>query len=80
MDYLRAFIRAQRSLREMMGSDRVDKFFAGPNAAIEKAYSDGMNQVDELLRSGQITYDEMEERQIRLDEEREAALKNGSEE
>ena len=74
MDYLRAFSLAQQSLREMMGSDRVDEFFAGPNAAIKKAYSDGMNQVDELWRSGQITYDEMEERQIRLDEEYNAAL------
>ena len=74
MDYLWTFIRVQRSLREIMGSDRVDKFFAGPNAAIKKAYSDGLDQSYELWRSGQITYDGMEERQIRLEEEREAAL------
>ena len=74
MDYLRAFSLAQQSLREIMGSDRVDKFFAGPNAAIEKAYSDGLDQSYELFSRGQITYDEMEERQIRLEEEYNAAL------
>lgn len=54
--------------------ERLDEFFADPNAAIKKAYSDSMNQADELWRSGQITGDEMEERQIRLDEEYNAAL------
>ena len=78
MDYLRAFNRAQWTLRDMMGSDRVDKFFAGPNASIEKAYSDGLDQSYELWRSGQITYDEMEERQIRLDEEYNAALNSAT--
>ena len=74
MDYLRAFNQAQWSLRDMMGSDCVDKYFAGPNAAIEKPYFEGMEQADDLLARGQITYDEMEERQIRLDEEYNAAL------
>ena len=74
MDYLRAFSRVQRSLREMMGSDRVDKFFAGPNAAIKKAYSDGMNQANELWARGEITDDEFVARHQRLDEEYKATL------
>ena len=59
MDYLRAFNQAQWSLRDMMGSDRVDKFFAGPNAAIEKTYFEGIEQAD----------DEWDARHQRLDEE-----------
>ena len=78
MDYLRTFIRTQRSLREMMGSDRVDKYFAGPNAVIEKAYFEGMEQADELFARGQITDDEWEARHQRLDEEYEAALKSAA--
>ena len=77
IDYYWATFDVQLSARDIMG-ERLDKFFAGPNAAIKKAYSDGMNQVDELWRSGQITYDEMEERQIRLDEEYKAALKSAA--
>ena len=74
MDYLRASSRLQRSLREMMGSDRVDKFFAGPNAAIEKPYFEGMEQADELFVRGEITVDEWEARHQRLDEEYKASL------
>ena len=60
----------------MMGSDRVDKYFAGPNVAIEKAYFEGMEQADDLLARGEITYDEMEERHQRLEEEYKAAMRN----
>lgn len=74
MDYLLTFSLAQRSLREMMGSDRVDKYFAGPNAAIEKPYFEGMEQADDLLARGQITDDEWDARHQRLDEEYNAAL------
>ena len=76
IDYYWTRARAQQSLREMMGSDRVDKFFAGPNAAIKKAYSDGMNQADDLWARGEITDDEWEARHQRLDEEYNAALKS----
>ena len=78
MEYHWASVHAQWSLRETMGSDRVDKFFAGPNAAIKKAYSDGMEQADKLFVRGEITVDEMEERHQRLDEEYNAALKSAS--
>lgn len=78
MDCLRTSSRLQRSLREMMGSDRVDKFFAGPNAAIEKAYFEGMEQADDLLARDQITDDEWDARHQRLDEEYNAALKSAA--
>ncbi len=76
MDYLRDFIRTQHSLRETMGTDRVDEYFAGPNAAIEKPYFEGVRQAGELFARGEITYDEMEERHQRLEEERESAMSN----
>lgn len=78
MDYLRTSSRLQRSLREMMGSDRVDKYFAGPNAAVEKAYFDGIEQADDLLARGQITDDEWDARHQRLDEEYNAALNSAA--
>ena len=78
MDYLRTFSRAQRSLREMMGSDRVDKYFAGPNAAVEKPYFEGMKQADELFARGEITGDEWDARHQRLDEEYKAALNSAA--
>ena len=78
MEYHWASVHAQWSLRETMGSDRVDKFFAGPNAAIEKAYNDGEDQLYELWRSGQITGDEWEARHQRLDEEYNAALNSAA--
>ena len=74
MDYLLTFSRLQRSLREMMGSDRADKYFAGPNAAVEKAYFDGIDQADDLLARGQITDDEWDARHQRLKEEYKASL------
>ena len=80
IDFTLAFSRDQQTLREMMGSDRVAKYFAGPNAAAEKAYYDGEDQLYELFNGGQITDDEFEARHQRLDEEYKAALKNGSEE
>ena len=78
MDYSLALSRDQQTLREMMGSDRVDKFFAGPNAAIEKPYFEGMEQADDLFARGQITDDEWEARHQRLDEEYKAALNSAS--
>ncbi len=78
MDCLRTSSRLQRFLREMMGSDRVDKYFAGPNAAIEKAYFEGMEQADDLLARDQITDDEWDARHQRLDEEYNAALKSAA--
>lgn len=78
IDYLRTFMRAQSSLREMMGSDRVDKFFAGPNEAIEKPYFEGMEQADDLFARGQITGDEWEARHQRLEEEYNAALNSAA--
>ena len=74
MDCLRTSSRLQRSLREMMGSDRVDKYFAGPNAAIEKPYFEGMEQADDLFSKGEITGDEWDARHQRLEEEYNAAL------
>ncbi len=78
MDYSLALSHDQQTLREMMGADRVDKYFAGPNAAIEKAYNDGVDQLYGLFNRGQITDDEMEERHQRLDEEYNAALKSAA--
>ena len=78
MDYLRTFSLAQWSLREMMGSDRVDEYFAGPNASIEKPYFEGVRQAGELFARGEITYDEMEERHQRLEEEYDEALKSAA--
>ena len=72
MNYTLALGRSQQTLQEMIGSDRVDKFFAGPNAAIEKAYFDGIDQADLLLAKGQITDDEWEARHQRMDEEYES--------
>ena len=78
MDYSLALGRDQQTLREMMGSDRVDKFFAGPNAAIEKPYFEGMEQADELFARGEITDDEWEARHQRLEEEYKAALNSAA--
>ena len=74
MDYLLTFSRLQQTLHEMMGSDRVDKYFAGPNAAIEKPYFEGMKQADELFAKGEITGDEWDARHQRLEEEYNASL------
>ncbi len=79
MDYSLALGRDQQTLREMMGSDRVAKYFAGPNAAVEKPYFEGAKQADELFSRGQITGDEWDARHQRLDEEYNAALENGRE-
>ena len=78
MEYHWASVHAQWSLRETMGSDRVDKFFAGPNAAIEKPYFEGMEQADDLLARDQITDDEWDARHQRLEEEYEAALNSAA--
>ena len=78
MDYYWTSFGAQQSLREMMGSDRVDKFFAGPNAAIEKPYFEGMEQADDLFARGQITGDEWEARYQRLEEEYNASLNSAA--
>ena len=77
MDYQLTLSLNQRSLRDMMGEDRVAKYFAGPNAAIEKPYFEGVRQADELFARGQITGDEWEARHQRLEEEYKAALRNG---
>ena len=78
MDFTLAFSRDQQTLREMMGADRVDKYFAGPNAAIEKAYFEGMEQADDLFARGQITGDEWEARYQRLEEEYNASLNSAA--
>ena len=79
MDYQLTLSRAQGSLREMMGSDRVDKYFAGPNASIEKPYFEGTKQADDLFSRGEITGDEWDARHQRLEEEYNAAMSNGGE-
>ena len=78
IDYTLALARVQQTLREMMGSDRVDKYFAGPNAAIEKPYFEGMKQADDLFARGEITGDEWDARHQRLKEEYDAALKSAA--
>ena len=77
IDYYWTRASAGWDARDIMG-ERLDKFFAGPNAAIKKAYSDGMEQADELWRSGQITDDEFMARHQRLDEEYKAALNSAA--
>ena len=78
MDFTLTFSRAQETLREMMGSDRVAKYFAGPNAAAEKAYNDGEDQLYELFNEGKITDDEFEARYQKLKEEYNAALNSAA--
>ena len=78
VDYTTDIGRNQQTLREMMGSDRVDKYFAGPNAAIEKPYFEGMKQADELFARGEITGDEWDARHQKLEEEYNAALKSAA--
>ena len=54
------------------------KFFAGPNAAVEKAYFEGMEQADKLFVRGEITDDEWDARHQRLEEEYNAALNSAA--
>ena len=79
MDYSLALGRNQQTLREMMGEDRVAKYFAGPNASVEKPYFEGMKQADDLFSRGQITGDEWDARHQKLEEEYNAAMRNGGE-